>query len=148
MTFSPVIFLAHIASTFYMMGLIWFVQLVHYPLHGSVGPSHFALYQQRHMQWTSYAVGPAMLIEAATAVLLFVAPAPSFPSWAPSLGLGLLLLVWISTGLLQVPFHNQLLTEFDLQAHNNLVQSNWVRTIGWSARGFLVIWLTFLLIKN
>jgi hypothetical protein len=131
-----------------MVGLIWFVQLVHYPLHASVGASHFALYQERHMQWASFAVGPAMLIEAATTVLMFVAPSPSFPSWAPSFGLGLLLLIWISTGLLQVRFHNQLLTQFDIQAHHHLVLSNWIRTIGWSARGLLVLWLTFLLIKT
>ena len=147
MQFSSFLFLLQLGSTLYMVGLIWFVQLVHYPLHGSVGPDHFVLYQQRHMQWTSFAVGPAMLIEAGTTVALFAAPSSLFPSWAPTLGLALLMLVWGSTALFQVPFHNQLLSQFDSSAHQSLVWSNWIRTIGWSARGLLVLWLTSLLLK-
>ena len=147
MQFSSILFLLQLGSTLYMVGLIWFVQLVHYPLHGSVGPDHFVLYQQRHMQWTSFAVGPAMLIEAGTTVALFSAPSSLFPSWAPTLGLALLMLVWGSTALFQVPFHNQLLSQFDSNAHQSLVWSNWIRTFGWSARGLLVLWLTSLLLK-
>ena len=147
MQFSSLIFLLQLGSTLYMVGLIWFVQLVHYPLHGSVGPDHFVLYQQRHMQWTSFAVGPAMLIEAATTLVLYLAPSSHFPSWAPTFGLVLLLLVWGSTAVLQVPFHNQLLSEFNPDAHQSLVWSNWIRTIGWSARGILILWLTSLLLK-
>lgn len=147
MPFSSLLFLLQLGSTFYMIGLIWFVQLVHYPLHGSVGPEHFVIYQQRHMQWTSFAVGPAMLIEAGTAVALFFAPSSVFPSWAPMLGLILLAVVWGSTALFQVPFHNQLLSQFDAQAHHSLVWSNWIRTFGWSARGILILWLTSLLLK-
>ena len=148
MHFSPMLFLFHIASTLYMVGLIWFVQLVHYPLHGSVGVEQFVTYQQRHMQWTSFAVGPAMLIEAGTTVLLCLSPHKDFPLWAVYTGLGLLLLIWLSTAVFQVPFHNQLLSEFNASAHNNLVLSNWIRTFGWTLRGILVIWLTSLLIKT
>ena len=147
MQFSSFLFLLQLGSTLYMVGLIWFVQLVHYPLHASVGPDQFVLYQQRHMQWTSFAVGPAMLIEAGTTVALFAAPSSLFPSWAPTAGLVLLMLVWGSTALFQVPFHNQLLSHFDSQAHQSLVWSNWIRTFGWSARGLLVLWLTSLLLK-
>ena len=147
MQFSSFLFLCQVGSTLYMVGLIWFVQLVHYPLHGSVGPEHFVIYQQRHMQWTSFAVGPAMLIEAGTALTLFFAPSPLFPSWAPALGLGLLVLIWASTAFLQVPFHNQLLSHFDADAHQSLVWSNWIRTLVWSVRGTFILWLTSLLLK-
>ena len=147
MQFSSFLFLLQLGSTLYMVGLIWFVQLVHYPLHGSVGADHFVIYQQRHMQWTSFAVGPAMLIEAGTTIALCTAPNSLFPSWAPTLGLVLLMLIWGSTALFQVPFHNQLLSHFDSNAHQSLVWSNWIRTFGWSARGLLVLWLTSLLLK-
>ena len=148
MAFSPLLFLLHIGSTLYMVGLIWFVQLVHYPLHGSVGSEEFVLYQQRHMQWTSFAVGPAMLIEAGTTVFLCFYPHKTFPSWSVYSGLGLLLLIWLSTALFQVPFHNQLLSEFNASVHNHLVLSNWIRTFGWTLRGILILWLTSLLIKT
>ena len=143
----PLLFILQLSSTLYMVGLIWFVQLVHYPLHGSVGAETFALYQQRHMQWTSYAVGPPMLIEAATTLWLFLSPPTQLPSWAFNIGALLLAVVWLSTALLQVPAHNQLLQQFNTHAHHTLVSSNWVRTLAWTARGGLVLWLTFQLIK-
>ena len=47
------VFLSQIASTLYMTGLIWFVQVVHYPLLGAVGGSEFSAYEQRHMSLTT-----------------------------------------------------------------------------------------------
>ena len=65
------VFLSQIASTLYMTGLIWFVQIVHYPLLGAVGGSEFSAYEQRHMSLTTWVVAPTMLVEAGTALLLF-----------------------------------------------------------------------------
>ena len=144
---SSLIFVLHLGSTLYMVGLIWFVQLVHYPLHAWVGTQTFAQYQQNHMQWTSLAVGPAMLIEAATTLFLFLNPTQNLPSWSFLLGMVLLAIVWLSTALLQVPAHNQLLQSFHPTAHSTLVWSNWIRTVAWTARGVLVLWLTLQRIK-
>ena len=35
--------------TIYMTGLIWFVQVVHYPLHGEVGSTNFLRYQELYV---------------------------------------------------------------------------------------------------
>ena len=142
------VLLLHTASTLYMVGLIWFVQVVHYPLHGHVGTASFTQYQHLHMNWTGYVVGPAMLVEALTAVLLIVNPIENIPSWLPWLGAGLLSLIWASTGLLQVPLHNGLLEYFDPSRHRNLVLSNWIRTICWTARGVLVLYILHLMLPD
>ena len=139
--------LAQLCSTLYMVGLIWFVQLVHYPLHGHVGTDSFASYQRLHMQWTSYAVGPAMLIEAVSTVALLLNPPQQIPNIAFWIGLGLLLMIWGSTGLLQVPYHEQLTRSFSSDAHSMLVWSNWIRTFAWSARGLLVLWFVYILMQ-
>lgn len=55
--------LMNAGSTLYMVGLIWFVQLVHYPLMSRVGPGAYPDYQRGHQAFTSLAVGPAMLVE-------------------------------------------------------------------------------------
>ncbi len=47
-TFIRLFFLAHITATLYMTGLIWFVQIVHYPLFARVGNAEFSAYEQRH----------------------------------------------------------------------------------------------------
>ena len=133
----------HVAATLYMVGLIWFVQHVHYPLYAAVGDAAFRAYEQSHMTRTTTVVGPPMLLEAATAVALVVWPVPGVPGGAAWLGLGLLASVWLSTLGLQVPRHADLANGFDARAHSRLVATNWIRTAAWSLRGALVLWMVF-----
>lgn len=136
---SSMILVINFASTLYMVGLIWFVQLVHYPLFKGVGADGFADYQSRHQRWTTYAVGPAMLLELCTAILLVWYPPPVNPALI-LMGIGLLFVIWASTALLQVPCHSRLERGFDPAVHRQLVLTNWIRTVSWSLRGVLVCW--------
>ncbi|MDP9439422.1 MAG: hypothetical protein M3P49_11875, partial [Actinomycetota bacterium] len=68
------VLLVHVGATLFMVGLIWFVQIVHYPLFASVGRGGFAEYSRAHSRLTGLVVGPPMLIEAGTAVALVVRP--------------------------------------------------------------------------
>jgi hypothetical protein len=145
---AHLLFLLHVGSTLYMMGLIWFVQVVHYPLHAHVGTEQFSTYQQFHMKWTAWVVGPPMLIEMITTILFVVAPPLDLPAWYFGLGAVFLLVVWGSTIMYQSPYHNKLSNNFDSEIHKKLVQSNWIRTLFWSLRGGLVLYVTFLLLKQ
>lgn len=136
--------LTHIGSTLFMTGLIWFVQVVHYPLFGSVGDSQFTAYEGRHTSLTSFVVGPPMLIEIATALALIWVRPDGIPAWMIWAGLALLVIVWLSTAFLQVPYHETLSQGFNADAHNKLVITNWIRTISWSLRGLLVLWMAYL----
>lgn len=134
------VFIAHIAATLFMVGLIWFVQIVHYPLFGAVGIDGFAAYEAAHTQRTTWVVGPPMLVEIGTALLLvWLRPAGINPAWM-WIGLGLLAIIWLSTVLLQVPRHTLLSQGFDDVAYRALVATNWIRTVGWTLRGALVLW--------
>ena len=127
------------ASTWAMVGLIWFVQIVHYPLFGSVGAEGFPRYEQQHQRLTTLVVAPLMLAELAAALwLCFVRP-DWLPAWQAWLGLGLVGIIWFSTAFLQVPAHEALAAEFSAEQHAKLVSTNWIRTIAWSARGVLVL---------
>ena len=59
-----------------MVGLIWFVQIVHYPLFSAVGERGYTAYQIQHMNLTGAVVGPPMVIEALTALWLALSPPP------------------------------------------------------------------------
>jgi len=134
------ILLINLISTWYMVGLIWFVQLVHYPLMAEVNAENFSKYEKLHTSWTTWAVGPPMLIEALTAVmLLYWTPAKLDQRWAV-VGMLLLLLIWLLTAVCSVPMHAKLEQGFDPAAHRWLVNSNWFRTVLWTARGGLVAW--------
>ena len=130
-----------------MVGLIWFVQLVHYPLFGAVGAEGFRGYSLSHQRLTTWAVGPAMLLEGATGGWLALRP-PEGVARAPLVvGLALLGVIWLSTALVQVPRHAILGAGYDARAHRTLVASNWVRTAAWTARGALVLWIAARLLR-
>ena len=62
------ILLAQVWATLFMVGLIWFVQVVHYPLFAHVGRTQFPEYERLHNQFTTWIVGPVMLLELTTAM--------------------------------------------------------------------------------
>ncbi|GAB4427407.1 MAG: hypothetical protein Kow0031_07440 [Anaerolineae bacterium] len=144
---AKLIFLANLGATLYMVGLIWFVQIVHYPLFSEVQRPDFGTYEALHSQLTTLVVMPPMLIELGTAILLLWFRPAQLPGWSVWLGLALVLLIWASTFFLQVPQHTTLAAGFDDAAHRFLVISNWLRTAAWSLRGLLVLWWTALLIS-
>jgi hypothetical protein len=82
-----------------------------------------------------------MLVEAATALLLVFRRPEGVSLGSAIIGLALVVVVWLSTALLQVPRHTTLGSGFDRGAWSGLVLSNWVRTVAWSARGGLVLWM-------
>lgn len=133
------ILLAHVAATWFMVGLIWFVQLVHYPQFAGVGAETFVPYHRRHTRFTTYVVAPPMLIEGITALWLAVAPPAPVGRNLAIAAAGLLAVVWVSTWLLQVPRHNELGRGFDPLACSRLCRTNWIRTAAWTARGLLVL---------
>ena len=134
--------LLHIGATLMMTGLIWLVQCVHYPLFAQVGVDSFQEYHIRHTQWITPIVGPLMLIELGTALLLAQSTELPIPMWQTWLGLALIVVIWASTALLQIPLHNTLASGLDPVAVSKLVSTNWVRTIAWTLRSVLVLgWL-------
>lgn len=131
--------LVHAAATLFMTGLIWFVQVVHYPLAASVGEASFIEYQREHVRRTGLVVAPVMLLEAGSAVAITFQSAGLL--WVLSLaGLILLIVLWSATALLQVPLHGRLERHGkDRHAIASLVRGNWIRTLAWSGRAALAI---------
>jgi hypothetical protein len=126
--------LVHAAAAFFMTGLIWFVQVVHYPLFSGVGGAGYSDYQRRHTNATTAVVLVPMFVELATGALLCkVMPGPLVYA-----GFALLIAIWASTVFLQVPLHRRLADGFDAGVHRRLVATNWIRTLAWTARAGLV----------
>lgn len=131
--------LTHLVATVFMVGLIWFVQVVHYPLFVGVGESAFVAYEERHRVLTSWVVGLPMAVEGVTTVWLFLDPPSDIGRWLPFVGGVLLTVVLGSTVFVQVPMHERLSSGFDATAARRLVRTNWIRTVGWTARALLAL---------
>lgn len=129
--------LLNLAVTFYMLGLIWIVQLIHYPSFMLVDPSQFAAFHDKHSQALGLLAGPAMILELILSFLLFWREA----GLLTALLVGLTLALWISTFFLSVPLHNRLASGYSKVLIVRLVQTNWVRTILWSLKAGVSVFI-------
>lgn len=127
----------HLFCAAYMTGVIWFVQLVHYPM---LHLSHGSDQEGGHRQYTrrmSFVVMPVMLTECVLQGI-WTARGTGPAAWT---GAGLLFLIWVSTFCVQVPCHHKLQIRFDPSVQRKLVMSNWIRTLAWTARTLLIIFV-------
>ena len=148
---AAIVWMMQLGSTWFMTGLIWVIQVVHYPLMAQVGQTSFGAYHAAHSRLITLIVMPMMLLElgsALTLALTYTAD-PQRPSGAWLwLGVALLGVAWATTALASVPAHGVLSGGFDAQAHATLVQTNWLRTLAWSLRALLVSWLYLTLTRR
>ena len=133
--------LLHVASTLTMVGLIWFVQIVHYPLFSRVGRDNFRRYEMDHQRLVAWIVAPGMLTEMVTAIMLVWCRPIGIEPITLWIGVALLVSIWLITYSVQVPQHATLVLSYDEHVQQSLVRGNWFRTAAWSARGLLVVWM-------
>lgn len=139
------VYLLHILSAAFLCGLIWFVQIVHYPLFSRTGVVEFADYHRRHMSLTGAVVGLPMLVEVVSGVLIIYLSPEILKVWPFTLSVVFLACIWISTALVQVPVHRSLRHDFSRSKVKALVAGNWIRTLAWSAR---LVLLASLLVQS
>jgi hypothetical protein len=68
------VLLANAAATLFLVGVTWFVQVVHYPLFSAVGPGEFRDYHLEHTRRTTYVVVVPMVIELLSSFALVAEP--------------------------------------------------------------------------
>ncbi|MEL6405377.1 MAG: hypothetical protein AAFR81_13495 [Chloroflexota bacterium] len=140
------VFLVHVLVTWALVGLIWTIQQVHYPLFARVGESVFPAYERAHTTRILVLVFPLMTIELGTAFWLAIRPPAGIPAWWLWIGLVLVGIIWLATAFVHVPQHARLSGGFDADVHAALVTTNWLRTIIWSVRGVFVGWIMWQLL--
>ncbi|MBB5036860.1 hypothetical protein [Prosthecobacter dejongeii] len=129
----------HTFITWALIGLIWHVQIVQYPLFLDVGREAFSRYHCGHCLRIAFVVVPLMLLEVASAIgVLWLGERASLFLFS----LPWIAMVWLATFLIQVPIHDQL-TEFGWSESviQKLVRTNWLRTVAWTVRGLLLAWI-------
>ena len=131
---QEIIFLVQMIATAMMTGIIWFVQIVHYPLFSKIPPQGFVSYELTNTVFTGWVVAPIMLVEIGTAILLLLLKSPVAFQPLYLGALGCLTLVWLSTFFIQVPLHAILSSRPDANTMSSLVETNWIRTVLWTVR--------------
>jgi hypothetical protein len=129
----------HAVVTWYLVGLIWVIQRVHYPLMYFVDFPQFVEFEKKHTARIGQIVAVPMLLEALSmASLCAVQTGWAERGWQ-SLGWLLLVIIWGSTFFVQVPIHNALVRGKDTSLIDRLVYTNWIRTVAWTMRGAVAL---------
>ncbi|MCB1144332.1 MAG: hypothetical protein H7A24_18065 [Leptospiraceae bacterium] len=138
--FTKYIFVSNLFSTFFMTGLIFLIQIVHYPLFDLVSEERFLKYHSEHSRLITFIVLPMMLTELMSSIFLI----PDNPYLNRTMAILLLALcvgIWVSTAFVQVPYHNLLAGGKSSNLISKLTNSNWIRTLLWSLRSGILIWI-------
>lgn len=131
--------IANTSATLVMVGVIWFVQHVHYPLLATFTARTAPQVAVEHQRRTGHVVGVPMAVEGVSSLALLVWRPDGVSAALPWIGAVLLAVALGSTVLLSVPLHARMAAGTDLGVGRRLVVTNWPRTLAWSARGAVCI---------
>jgi hypothetical protein len=133
------IVVTHAAATLVLVGVIWTVQLVHYPAFAHLDRATFATSHAAHSARITAVVMVPWALEGLTTAALLVAPPDGVPRWLTVLGALSALVPVVVTVTASVPAHTVLAGGFDAAAHRRLVTTNWWRTWGWTAHAAIAV---------
>lgn len=129
-------------ATAAMTGVIWVVQLVHYPIFGRIDRGEadieWVRFAEVHRRSISLVVGPLMAAEGVTGIWLVVDPPADVAPLLPLFAAAAMAVAYGVTAFVSVPLHARLTHRWDPVAHRRLVATNWIRTAAWTLRAVLV----------
>jgi hypothetical protein len=136
--------IAHLASTLFMVGLIWTIHTVHYPLFAHVGESTYVAFQSQHVDRIGKLLFLPWLTEGITLlavlVLAFFGNQRNLrlPAFLNGVGMAIALII---SGFWSAPAHGDLADGFNAAVHDRLMTANLVRSLAWTLCGVSAIWI-------
>jgi hypothetical protein len=137
----------HLAATLFMVGLIWTIHYVHYPLFANVGESTYASFQASHVERIGKLLFVPWLTEGVTLLgTLTLAFLGGQRTWRiPTVINGVsMAVVLVISGFWSAPAHGKLADGFDASVHDQLMTANLIRTLAWTVCGICAVWLVLL----
>ena len=144
---SRTLLVIHFAATLFMVGLIWTIHYVHYPLFAYVGESTYASFQAAHVERIGKLLFVPWLTEGITLIgvlaLAFLGGHKALRVPAVINGAAMAVVLMIS-GFWSAPAHAKLADGFDTSVHDQLMTVNLIRAIAWTVCGICAIWIVLL----
>lgn len=134
-----IVVVANLVSAWMMTGVIWFVQVVHYPLLALVPVEAAREAALEHQPRTARVVGLPMAVEGVTTLWLMLDRPAGVDWWLAWAGGACVAVALLCTVLLSVPRHARMAERPDAAVGRELVLTNWPRTVAWTAHGIVCV---------
>lgn len=125
-----------------MVGLIWTIHTVHYPLFAHVGESTYAAFQSQHVDRIGKLLFLPWLTEGITLLAILVLAFFGnqrnlrLPAFLNGVGMAIALII---SGFWSAPAHGDLADGFNAAVHDRLMTANLVRSLAWTLCGVSAI---------
>ncbi|NND70243.1 MAG: hypothetical protein HKN43_01560 [Rhodothermales bacterium] len=134
-----VLLAVQLATSGFLFGLIAIVQAEVYPFLERFEADKFSVLHAFHSRRITYVVAIPMVAELVISIMLVVVQSPVVNPVLAIAGLGLTIVIWISTLFVQVPLHQSLERSHSPDLTRRLTRSNWIRTVCWAARTIIAL---------
>jgi hypothetical protein len=141
------VLVAQVVSTLWLAGMIWTIQVVHYPLFDLVGRDGFSAYEAAHSTRISLLLLGPWAVQGITTAWILLSRPVGVPWWMVLAAAALAASTVLVTVLVSVPQHEVLSGGFDAAAHATLVSTNWWRTLAWTGHAVLAVWMLVLHVR-
>lgn len=134
-----------------MVGLIWTIHFVHYPLFSFVGEKEYVAFQAEHVERIGRVLLVPWAIEGAcVAILLLTVLRGQYRRLAPPvvIGAGAMAVILGISAFFSAPAHGKLADGFDAAVHSDLMLADLFRTLAWTVRGAIAVWIVVLVWKD
>lgn len=144
---SRLLLIIHFAATMFMVGLIWTIHYVHYPLFAYVGEQTYVSFQAAHVERIGKLLFIPWLTEGITLIgvlalaLLGGHKTLRVPAVLNGASMAVVLVI---SGFWSAPAHAKLADGFDSSVHDQLMTVNLIRTIAWSICGVCAVWMVLI----
>ena len=133
------LYFIQIVCNSYLVSLVFMTQFITYPTFLHIDKDKFSEYHRKYVNNISFIVAPVMLIELLTLLLI----AYFSKDFLIIKSLILLLVIWLTTFFIMIPSHNKISKSFNKKEINRLINYNWIRTILWSFKLLVIIFLYY-----
>lgn len=138
------LFIVNIFCSFALFGLIWIVQLVHYPFFLRADQNNFGEHIAFHKFRITLIVAPLMIIELVTSGILAF-QSDLYARWH-IFGFVVVIFIWLITFFVQISLHGKLADGYNENLIRKLIRSNWIRTFLWTIKALSGLLIAFFLI--
>ena len=133
------LYFIQIVCNSYLVSLVFMTQFITYPTFLHIDKDKFSEYHRKYVNNISFIVAPVMLIELLTLLLI----AYFSKDFLIIKSLILLLVIWLTTFFIMIPSHNKISKSFNIKEIKSLINYNWIRTILWSFKLLVIIFLYY-----